>query len=583
MRPTCENGRSGRSAARASRPGRSCSSSSRRCSWPSRFRSCFGSAARRRLRQLPRTATRPVSDRPSAIRSNDSARCARPTSSRSSSPRRPVSIFRSGSRSRFRSRSRSRSPCSFEACSGTSETPGPWPELGGRAVAAAAAGDRGCAVAGGDARAARARPRPRRPPAPPRRPSRLGSPRRRRQPVCRWSRSSSALPLAVWLMTPPEHRRVSAFASTVSVVDRAAGRFRRVAGRRPAVAPRARRTRDRSAARSGFPIPVRSRRAWAPVDPVWRSRGRFPVSVVALAAGGLLGFRLAHGHVRRRARERPIAAASCGRCSPASALTAAINVPVVLNVPHQGSPRLFAPTWLVISGWWADRASAASAEAATVGRCGGRLRCRGAPVAELERVGPHREREVHRVGVQADRRRDLRRRTRRALRGDQRAVVEHGSPRRLRGPRVHLLLGGSGGALLLHRRDGPRSRWPASSGTIPAQAWAKWITSSRSPNSWRPGERMGERPIAADVTRRRPDRRPRVDGRVPRLDRCGTSGRPRSSSWIRAGPRPWPDRSTGSTRLGLSITHMRSEEIGHRRGDEPRTGTGANAVRRNHP
>ena len=31
-------------------------------------------------------------------------------------------------------------------------------------------------------------------------------------------------------------------------------------------------------------------------------------------------------------------------------LIALINIPVVLNVPHQGSPRLFAPTWLVLSG-----------------------------------------------------------------------------------------------------------------------------------------------------------------------------------------------------------------------------------------
>jgi len=31
-------------------------------------------------------------------------------------------------------------------------------------------------------------------------------------------------------------------------------------------------------------------------------------------------------------------------------LVAAVNIPVVFAVPHQGSPRLFAPTWLVISG-----------------------------------------------------------------------------------------------------------------------------------------------------------------------------------------------------------------------------------------
>jgi hypothetical protein len=32
-------------------------------------------------------------------------------------------------------------------------------------------------------------------------------------------------------------------------------------------------------------------------------------------------------------------------------------VPIVLNVPHQGSPRIFAPTWLVIAGVVARTAS----------------------------------------------------------------------------------------------------------------------------------------------------------------------------------------------------------------------------------
>jgi hypothetical protein len=70
---------------------------------------------------------------------------------------------------------------------------------------------------------------------------------------------------------------------------------------------------------------------------------------VALAAAGVLGFRLAPAAVAtsraptdRRAVIRTVLAGL--------ALTAAINVPVVFNVPQQGSPRLFAPTWLVICG-----------------------------------------------------------------------------------------------------------------------------------------------------------------------------------------------------------------------------------------
>ncbi|HZB00700.1 MAG TPA: hypothetical protein VE800_01150, partial [Actinomycetota bacterium] len=72
----------------------------------------------------------------------------------------------------------------------------------------------------------------------------------------------------------------------------------------------------------------------------------FPLSVVVLGTGALLGARLG----------RTIAVEPIDRwlAAPALlagvALIAAVNVPVVLSVPHQGSPRIFTPSWLVLSG-----------------------------------------------------------------------------------------------------------------------------------------------------------------------------------------------------------------------------------------
>jgi hypothetical protein len=75
----------------------------------------------------------------------------------------------------------------------------------------------------------------------------------------------------------------------------------------------------------------------------------FPLSLAALAGGGLLGSRLAPALAFRRSEpgERGLAA----RTLPAGlALVVLANVAVVFGVPHQGSPRVFAPSWLVISG-----------------------------------------------------------------------------------------------------------------------------------------------------------------------------------------------------------------------------------------
>jgi hypothetical protein len=156
-----------------------------------------------------------------------------------------------------------------------------------------------------------------------------------------------ALPVAVWLTTPPQRRR-AALASTVAVIVIILA----LAIAWPGDDPRLRAS-------------VSERLTGALSDPAFLPRfaavglgvqsiplaiaWAFPVSVVALAAGGVLGFRLAPAAVAtsraptdRRAVSRTVLAGL--------ALTAAINLPVVFNVPQQSSPRLFAPTWLVIAG-----------------------------------------------------------------------------------------------------------------------------------------------------------------------------------------------------------------------------------------
>jgi hypothetical protein len=77
-----------------------------------------------------------------------------------------------------------------------------------------------------------------------------------------------------------------------------------------------------------------------PLAVVWA----FPLSVAALlaagAAGAWLGPRLADA-----ARPAPVRSRVVG----AALLVILLNVPVVLAVPRQGSPRVFTPTWLVLA------------------------------------------------------------------------------------------------------------------------------------------------------------------------------------------------------------------------------------------
>jgi hypothetical protein len=86
-----------------------------------------------------------------------------------------------------------------------------------------------------------------------------------------------------------------------------------------------------------------------PLAIVWA----FPWSAAVLAAAAILGWRIGPQLV---AASRPISTRDRVRGLTAiAAVVVLANVVVVLAVPQQGSPRVFAPTWLVlaIGGAWA--------------------------------------------------------------------------------------------------------------------------------------------------------------------------------------------------------------------------------------
>jgi hypothetical protein len=158
-----------------------------------------------------------------------------------------------------------------------------------------------------------------------------------------------ALPLAVWMLTTPERRRRATIA-TACVVAALLVAFLAWPGSDPRLHVTLAERLSSALHDPVFPVlfaavglGVQS----IPLAVVWA----LPVSVVVLAAGGALGWRFAPRLLASASSERPAAWPSPGRLSVAAlALVVALNVPVVFNVPHQGSPRLFAPTWLVLAG-----------------------------------------------------------------------------------------------------------------------------------------------------------------------------------------------------------------------------------------
>jgi hypothetical protein len=154
-----------------------------------------------------------------------------------------------------------------------------------------------------------------------------------------------ALPLAVWLTMPPDRRR-PAVISTVGVVVA----LLLLVLAWPGDDPRLRATVSERIAGAVqdpgfFPrfVAVGLGLQSIPLAAIWA----FPLSTAALASGAGLGY-LIGPTVFGRGADGTVRATAGRILIVGVGLAAAVNVPIVFNVPHQGSPRLFAPTWLVV-------------------------------------------------------------------------------------------------------------------------------------------------------------------------------------------------------------------------------------------
>lgn len=154
-----------------------------------------------------------------------------------------------------------------------------------------------------------------------------------------------ALPLALWLVAfPAERRRALFLAAGVVVVAGVA--FVAFPGNDPRLQAGIGQRLQALVSDPGFYVgypAVGLGFHSIPLAVAWA----FPWSVAALTAGAAIGHRVLGPLLRHRAEGD----LQWGRGLIAFAsLVVLLNIPVLLNVPHQGSPRVFAPTWLVLAG-----------------------------------------------------------------------------------------------------------------------------------------------------------------------------------------------------------------------------------------
>lgn len=153
-----------------------------------------------------------------------------------------------------------------------------------------------------------------------------------------------ALPLVAWLVAPKEGRlRAALIAGSVSAVAFLA--FTVWPGNDPrldaGLVERLRALAAEPAFVIEFPavgLGIHS----IPLALVWG----FPWSVLAVVAGGAAGIRWVAPLLQEGKRGGSI---TMRDIVFGAALLIAINLPVVLNVPKQGSPRVFSPTWLAVA------------------------------------------------------------------------------------------------------------------------------------------------------------------------------------------------------------------------------------------
>jgi hypothetical protein len=152
------------------------------------------------------------------------------------------------------------------------------------------------------------------------------------------------LPVAAWLVTR-EPRRRPAVIGTVTVVAVALGAFAIWPGNDPRLTPT---ISDRVTGAfedpsfyllfAGVGLGVHS----IPLAVKWS----LPVGIAIIGLGAFAGWRLLGPSLDR---EDGRGASALGTVGWLVLLAAAANVPVAFNVPHQGSPRIFAPTWLILA------------------------------------------------------------------------------------------------------------------------------------------------------------------------------------------------------------------------------------------
>jgi hypothetical protein len=153
-----------------------------------------------------------------------------------------------------------------------------------------------------------------------------------------------ALPLAAWLVAVPRDRRKVAFIAGALVAGAAAA-FLSFPGNDPrlevGLGERLRTVVSDVGFYVGYPAVGLGLHS-IPLAVAWA----FPWSLAVLAAGAAAGRGILGPLLGNRASGR----VRWGRgLAKFASLILLLNVPVVLNVPHQGSPRVFAPTWMALA------------------------------------------------------------------------------------------------------------------------------------------------------------------------------------------------------------------------------------------
>jgi hypothetical protein len=163
-----------------------------------------------------------------------------------------------------------------------------------------------------------------------------------------------ALPLAAWLVTPVDLRRRVAIAMTALSAAVVAA-YLLVPGNDPRLSADA--TDRVRGLFTDIDFIVRFPAAGIGAESIPLAvRWAFPVSVIVLVAGAVAGW--LWGSRVWPASRSTVRSPNIRTVIAVGVLIVLINVPVLLNQPRQGSPRIFTPTWLVlaaVAGLWLVR------------------------------------------------------------------------------------------------------------------------------------------------------------------------------------------------------------------------------------